>query len=251
MTERAIMPRRERIVAPPIEPRGLSRAQAASLLNIAEEQFVMFAAAGRIPPPILIEIVDEPGKDNRWIWDPYNLEIAKANTYQPYVCRADVVNILPERQLVRAVRMLDRAKAAAYCRCDEQAFTAMIKDGIFPDRLKGTRRWDKKALDVALGGAEVKPRTPSELGYVYFAELGDFIKIGFSRSPESRIDALRTGSPLPIRILGAIRGTFESEKEVHAKFRHLHERLEWFRKSPGLLAYIQWLSAAPSVEQRS
>jgi hypothetical protein len=47
-------------------------------------------------------------------------------------------------------RLYSRAQAACYCGLSKQAFSAWVKAGRLPAPLKGTARWDRKAIDTAL-----------------------------------------------------------------------------------------------------
>lgn len=48
-------------------------------------------------------------------------------------------------------RCLNRRQAADYCGCDSlRAFDEWVRRGIVPGPIKGTRRWDRKAIDAAL-----------------------------------------------------------------------------------------------------
>lgn len=47
-------------------------------------------------------------------------------------------------------RILTKGQAAAYCGLTESGFEAWVRAGKLPGRLKGTRRWDKAAIDIAL-----------------------------------------------------------------------------------------------------
>jgi hypothetical protein len=76
---------------------------------------------------------------------------------------------------------------------------------------------------------------------VYFiqAENG-LIKIGVSESPHGRLQALQTGSPVRLRLVGMIAGAGASgEAELHAKFAEYREHGEWFRPSADLLRFIK------------
>lgn len=75
-------------------------------------------------------------------------------------------------------------------------------------------------------------------GRVYFAECGDFIKIGFTLSVEKRIASLSTGNPMPISLLLVIKAGREFEQGLHRKFAAIRSRGEWFRKHPDLLTLI-------------
>lgn len=74
---------------------------------------------------------------------------------------------------------------------------------------------------------------------VYFAQDGEFIKIGFSSlGAESRLESLQCGNPRLIVILGTVPGSKALETSLHARFSHLRERGEWFRTDPDLLTFI-------------
>lgn len=134
---------------------------------------------------------------------------------------------------------LDREYIMRYCHCSPEQFSAFIAEGLLPKPQGGT--WNKIDVDAALKRLRPKPYnvTYSE---VYFIEMGDFIKIGFSASAHRRLDDLQTASPYDLKILGTFNGDHGSEDGVHRIFRHLHHRGEWFRKSAGLLAYIEWIT---------
>ena len=47
-------------------------------------------------------------------------------------------------------RCLNRESAAEYCGCSPSAFDDWVRRGIVPGPLRGTKQWDRKAIDVAL-----------------------------------------------------------------------------------------------------
>lgn len=50
-------------------------------------------------------------------------------------------------------RLMNRADAAAYCGVGTSTFHAWVRNGFLPQPLFGSKRWDRKALDVALDKA--------------------------------------------------------------------------------------------------
>lgn len=52
-----------------------------------------------------------------------------------------------------APRVLTREQAAAYCGLSVRGFSEWIKTGRLPGPIRGTIRWDKKAIDAALDQA--------------------------------------------------------------------------------------------------
>ena len=51
-------------------------------------------------------------------------------------------------------RGLTQEEAAAYCGCESlAAFSDWVRRGIIPGPIRGTKRWDRKAIDAALDRA--------------------------------------------------------------------------------------------------
>jgi Meiotically up-regulated gene 113 len=72
-------------------------------------------------------------------------------------------------------------------------------------------------------------------GFVYFAKRGKRIKIGCSKSPLERIDHIRPKSKLIL----AIRGTHQDEKELHKRFAEYRVKGEWFEDNEPLRQYMK------------
>ena len=76
-------------------------------------------------------------------------------------------------------------------------------------------------------------------GRVYFMTDDEVIKIGWSGAPKVRINALRSPSKKPLRIIGSVLGTMDNERALHHRFAPLLVKpREWFQCDPDLLAYI-------------
>jgi hypothetical protein len=80
------------------------------------------------------------------------------------------------------------------------------------------------------------PPPPPRPGFVYFARLGDLIKIGISKRPEERAYALNA------ELLVTLDGDTDLERSFHEEFADLRERNEWFRAEPRLLERIEALA---------
>lgn len=65
---------------------------------------------------------------------------------------------------------------------------------------------------------------------VYFitARDVDLVKIGYADNPLRRLRELRTSSPIPLALEGAIPGGREKERELHELYAKLRMRGEWF-----------------------
>jgi predicted DNA-binding transcriptional regulator AlpA len=154
----------------------------------------------------------------------------------------DLADPRPRRDIVNEL-MITKEEAAERCGITTKQFDALVKEGVFPLPAKASRRWDRKKLYECLEDRKLRTHKVAP-GWVYFMEMGDFIKIGWSTWPASRREALQAGNPYDIKLLGAFPGCLGNEAAVHETFAHLRSRSEWFRKSPGLLAYIAWLKVA-------
>ncbi len=87
---------------------------------------------------------------------------------------------------------------------------------------------------------EEKPTAPA-LRTVYFIAPvdGGRIKIGIASNVAARLANLQTGSPVPLRVIGIIRGVaLAVEAELHVRFASCRCHGEWFEPTPELLAYI-------------
>lgn len=82
---------------------------------------------------------------------------------------------------------------------------------------------------------------------VYFARGGPCIKIGWSTDPSKRVARLATATPERLELLTTTPGTEATERALHAAFRHAHVRREWFRASPWLLAFVDWVKRGSGV----
>lgn len=77
-----------------------------------------------------------------------------------------------------------------------------------------------------------------EPGWIYFVEGGGLVKIGRTTNLKRRLARLRTLSPVPIRLIFAVRSTkpLEHERELHDTFSAWRHHGEWFSLSPARLA---------------
>lgn len=67
-------------------------------------------------------------------------------------------------------------------------------------------------------------------GFVYFIRAGRTanLKIGWAADPHRRLDALQTGCPHRLHLVGFIAGGLADEQVWHDRWRHLRVRGEWF-----------------------
>jgi len=81
-------------------------------------------------------------------------------------------------------------------------------------------------------------------GFVYLItmEPDEYVKIGFTQShPRSRLNALQTGCPQPLRLMAYFPGSMDDERRLHMTFDELRHLGEWFvvqDKLDDLLGYL-------------
>jgi len=76
---------------------------------------------------------------------------------------------------------------------------------------------------------------------VYFVQsrLGGPIKIGLTTELSQRLKQLQNESPIPLQIVGALRGDEKVEAAIHERFRKLRLHGEWFEPSTELVEFIR------------
>lgn len=80
---------------------------------------------------------------------------------------------------------------------------------------------------------------------VYFVQSGDgMVKIGYARSPMTRLANLRASNALRVEMLVYAPGDSVAEERLHSAFAEHRRNGEWFSPAPALLAYIEELKAA-------
>lgn len=75
-------------------------------------------------------------------------------------------------------------------------------------------------------------------GYVYFITDGEAVKIGYSRSPRDRLNALQTAHHKGLWIIGHAPGGMWDEDRLHKRFAETRLSGEWFESTPELMAFI-------------
>jgi hypothetical protein len=85
-------------------------------------------------------------------------------------------------------RLLSGAGAATYCGVTPATWSKWVADGRAPKPLPGTRRWDRKAIDLALDKISGIPAAPSTVSfedeYAEWKREYDARKAALERDPE-------------------------------------------------------------------
>jgi len=83
-------------------------------------------------------------------------------------------------------------------------------------------------------------------GFIYFAESGDLIKVGFSKDPLERLKALSSPNGEEIRMIGVLPNKTRYDE---ASFHHIlavdRVQGEWFKRSEGLMDFIRDNAVSP------
>lgn len=88
--------------------------------------------------------------------------------------------------------------------------------------------------------------------FVYFVQAASgAIKIGVTRHVQARLAAMRTTSPEPLSLLGAVPGDAAFERALHQQFADVRIRNEWFLPAPHLMQEIETLLTDSSAEDLS
>ena len=94
-----------------------------------------------------------------------------------------------------------------------------------------------------------EPPRPDKLVYFIGAETGP-IKIGIATNPIARLSTLQTGHHEKLELLAVTDGGEELEKAYHKLFGSQRRVGEWFDRCPELLAEIDRLNQAASLQGR-
>ena len=91
-------------------------------------------------------------------------------------------------------------------------------------------------IDVGTGSAGVDNQ------YLYIIHQEGFVKIGVSKNPLSRMDALQTGSPEKLKLVTYIDANpwaLEMEQFAHTILRPYRAQGEWFHTTPEVNAFVE------------
>jgi hypothetical protein len=87
---------------------------------------------------------------------------------------------------------------------------------------------------------------------VYFALVGDFVKVGYSSAPNVRMREIRADANClkpegfdpsqPVELLRTVPGSHRAEDRAHQALQEWHANGEWFHATPQCLAAIAFLT---------
>lgn len=92
--------------------------------------------------------------------------------------------------------------------------------------------------DTPIDDAKEFDVSPAPESYVYMFYSAGKIKIGMSRDPIQRLDALNNSSSVPVQLVWVSFGTRRDEGILHKRFKTDRLNGEWFRLSDEIRTFI-------------
>lgn len=126
------------------------------------------------------------------------------------------------------------AQAAKALELSQSKIRTMLKSGELPFFRLGTLY--RIRADV------IRAERAKRRGMIYFVATsppkGKKIKIGFTTNLKSRLDSLRTGSPVKLALVFTHPGTQQDERALHKRFAEHRMEGEWFWWCTAIEDYI-------------
>jgi len=157
-------------------------------------------------------------------------------------------DITPAEELdgVCGVKECNRPQMDTFPVCEDHAFDIWVEVGFLRMDMHKAAAAHMRKVDVqkiknelieeALGVIKFKEERQQTPGVIYYLQVEDLIKIGFTRDLHGRLRAY----PPMARLLATHPGTFQLEGQMHKKFaHHLADRKEWFTVHVALLEHIE------------
>lgn len=116
--------------------------------------------------------------------------------------------------------------------------TSMDAMRLWRDQTK--RRLEREGRMLLLPALAPPPRAASG-GYIYFAQMGDFVKIGKAKDVAQRLSELQTAHPQPLTLVAFFYCEFPRRIEaiIHAEHQESKARGEWFRLTEKIMELVE------------
>lgn len=101
---------------------------------------------------------------------------------------------------------------------------------------------DQKRRDKLNSDARERYSSANHTPLTYIIASGGLVKIGTTSNLQHRLQKLRCGSALPLRLLAT---TSLAETDLHKRFSHLRQHGEWFRPNTAFLLFLYAECVAP------
>ena len=83
-----------------------------------------------------------------------------------------------------------------------------------------------------------------EQGFVYAIKCEDYVKIGWSKTVQRRLNQISANNPFPVELLGCSPGTVGDEHELHLLLGITRVKGEWFGRTPFVKEVVRHLIKA-------
>jgi predicted DNA-binding transcriptional regulator AlpA len=151
------------------------------------------------------------------------------------------------------------ATLAEHLDVSESTIDNWVKLGQFPKpkKIGGKRLWSWREVRRYIEAPDLEERVTHNEEYeagilnfryplprasrVYFVQLNNMIKIGFTDDLRQRMIQLMNDSPYQIKLLHSALGDRNLERSYHLQFAKLCVRGEWFHADQELIDFIQML----------
>ena len=134
---------------------------------------------------------------------------------------------------------------------DLARFFEVAKAGKFdplPSPKKEWRQVDPRlGLDLVLVAGHLRELRKELDGVVYFVAGGGMVKIGKSYGLTERIRTIQSTSPIPLSLLGHVRGYTRTEAMLHAKWTKRRAHGEWFHLDAEIERWIVEHNGRPVI----
>lgn len=143
--------------------------------------------------------------------------------------------------------------ALTFCREHQRAFEEIVESGQLLREVNAGKLDRMFNSPAAMESNRIAMKNlRDKRASVYFIRCGGYVKIGASRSPDTRVEAIRTigGVLAPYlldltaaELIATESGGFTREKALHARFKHLRHTGEWFTEGAELTRYIEAITS--------
>ena len=147
--------------------------------------------------------------------------------------------------MARALERVRSDQAAAILGVTATTLRGMVDRVDFPGiaKLGGMWTFDIKELEKfkrkreAAMAAKSAPTAPRDT--IYFVQCGYHIKIGYTKTLQSRLATIQTSNVHEIELLASFDGTKAGERQLHEQFKEHRVRGEWFRDCRAIRSWLK------------
>lgn len=92
----------------------------------------------------------------------------------------------------------------------------------------------------------IRKRTTDTPGFVYFVRCEAYVKIGYAKNIINRLGGIAVNCPFPLTLVGYLKGSVETERELHNVFAEFRHQFEWFRYETEVAEAIKLSTLRPA-----